>query len=218
MQANDLEKFLSGWTTMAELFGRDLSKPAVKLAFSLLADYEIGEVTKAMRAHSMRSKFMATPADIVELIEGRLPTDAVLIGLARKCDTPLGWKARSIIGSFDFRQLNEYQLSERVKSLRPLLQDFFERSKTGNFSDNEIACMVSADIDPTKELCIGLPSVRLPFQSEIQKRVGDCVETARLEHDNSAPEKTERDSEIGRKRLAELMQTLGQPQASSADL
>jgi len=208
MTAADFEPFTAAWLTLAELYSREPTEPGMKLAFSLLADYELGEVTAAMREHARRSRFMATPAELIELIRGVLPSDAVLKGLGCANDTPLGWKVRSLCGVSSLGQMDDWQATERVKSVRPKVEAFFERAKLGDFTQHEMRCMLDADIDPAGDLCHGLPGPRAPFREATEAKVLAVEQQQLLEAKVPEREQTIQTREEGRAALASILSQL----------
>lgn len=80
-KTRDLKRFADTMLAMCELYGKDLSKPALALWWELLADYPIEDVERGVRA-CMRSpdhgQFMPKPADVIRAIEGTSADRAVL--------------------------------------------------------------------------------------------------------------------------------------------
>ncbi len=67
-------EFVEALTAIAEIYGRELSKPAMKLYLHILGKYPFETVMRALTAYienaSGRASFFPKPGDIIALIEG----------------------------------------------------------------------------------------------------------------------------------------------------
>lgn len=70
MKQSDMKAFADMWRDMAALFNRDVTDGAVLLAMTALQKYDFEAVFKAMSSAIQRNRFMPTPAEIVEILEG----------------------------------------------------------------------------------------------------------------------------------------------------
>lgn len=180
MIASDFGPFLDAWLRLAENFDKRPSDGAVRDVFATLADLEFAEVGAAMRAHLRDGDFMARPRNIRLLVCGELPTDTVLRSLAIKGATPLGVKLRELVGHHLMTTGDENAVFYRVQSVRPDAAEFFSRTGTGEFTDDEIRRCTAAGTDPCGELAPGVPGPRVPFREALAARVRTLTAQARL--------------------------------------
>lgn len=69
MLDNDKREFSDIYRGICATYGREASPEAMKIAWGALARYSVDQVRHAYAAHVTVSKFMPTPADILERIE-----------------------------------------------------------------------------------------------------------------------------------------------------
>ncbi len=216
MQTEQKPDFYTAWSTMIELqAGNKLSDRALRLAFDLLADYELVEIKRALRMHCLKSPYIAKPADIVEIIKGVLPSNAELYGLAQSADTMLGLYVRHSVGGHDIKKLAARDATARVASLRRSIDAFIARVQSGMIYDNEIRLLGGKGFDVTTELCPGLPGARIVFHERLQVRQADLVKV-QLDSDVAAAStgpRSEAETQKGQRMLAEA---LGQLSANSS--
>lgn len=77
MNQNDKKEFGLIMTGMAEMFGKELSKPALKMWFSLLMDYNIKDIQAAAVAALNSCRYMPKPAEFKEFLPG-IETQAMI--------------------------------------------------------------------------------------------------------------------------------------------
>lgn len=87
MQTSEFEQFSDMWTAAYELTGncKQPTPRALDLAFELLADFDLQQVSQALSLHCKDPKsgqFQPKPADIVRLIQGT-PDDAAMAAWAK---------------------------------------------------------------------------------------------------------------------------------------
>lgn len=215
MQPDDKKQFITAWSTMMELqAGKELSDRGLRLAFDLLAEYELFEVKQAMRIHCKKSVFHAKPADIVQIIKGEIPSNAELFGLAQANDTILGSYINQSVGDHDIRRLTPRDATARVASIRRSVEAFVERVQSGMMHNDEIMIYGGKGYDITGELCPNLPGARVVYHERLKARSEDLVKAQLPSDAATAPtqppkERTEADTVAGKQTLAKLMSEMG---------
>jgi len=203
VRAEDMARFTQSWQDVAELqanrASRQLSDRGIRAAFSLLEDFDIGEVCHAIRLHcrgSARvkaSKWMPTVADIVEIIEGALPNDQAIKQLAIEGDTPLGIKARQLIGNHTMTKKSDQEIFYAVQGIRPKLEEYFHRTRTGAYTDDEILRCQAAGVGPSGELAANVPGPRSLYLRTLNERVRTLADRKQL-GDGKAPATERKDT------------------------
>ena len=73
MRDTDKHAFADIYRGVCATYGREANKDAMRMAWALLARFELADVQQAYAAHVARSKFMPTPAEILDLIGSANP-------------------------------------------------------------------------------------------------------------------------------------------------
>lgn len=190
MIAADREVFEEQWLRMLELqaIGTPLPPTArtriCSLSFELLEDLELDEVLRALNLHCQRIEYVAKPAHIRRIVFGELPSNQVIKALAigsENSPTPIGVKARSLIGHHTMSTGDDRAIAFATEGARPALTDFHERSHTGEFTDDEIRRMVAAGCRPSGELAPGVPGCRAPYREALIERCRALRDQGQLE-------------------------------------
>ena len=192
-----MARFTQSWQDVAELqanrASRQLSDRGIRAAFSLLEDFDIGEVCHAIRLHcrgSARvkaSRWMPTVADLVEIIEGTLPNDQAIKQLAIDGNTPLGIKARQLAGNHTMTKKSDREIFYAIQGIRPKLEEYFHRTRTGGFTNDELLRCQAAGVDPRGELAPNVPGPRSPYLKPLNERVQALADRKQL-GDGKTPE------------------------------
>lgn len=80
MQLTDQEQFYGVMTSVFELYGKKASPELLELYFSVLKEYDIADVVRALNLHAIdpdSGQFCPKPADVVRLIGGSKQTRAL---------------------------------------------------------------------------------------------------------------------------------------------
>lgn len=214
MIADDYEKFIMAWSTMIELqAGKDLSDRALRLAFDLLLEYDLGEVKAALRLHCLKSPYIAKPADIVAIVRGVIPSNTELFGLAQQPDTILGAYVRHLVGGHDIDRLSGRDASARVSSHRRRIESFIDRVQQGIITNDEIRVIGGKGFDVCDVLCPGLPGPRIIFWERLRALQADIVkiqiaDDSEIAAGPIAKQRSPEDTEAGKQRLRGLMEKL----------
>ncbi len=78
MGPHDKRRFAELMTMVAEVYGREITAQKLAFWFDLLSDYEIDAVERAARDHMRASKFMPTPAELIERMQPAVDQRALL--------------------------------------------------------------------------------------------------------------------------------------------
>lgn len=215
MQSNQRTEFYTMWATMMELqAGQALSDRALRLAFDLLAKkYELFEIERALEVHCLKSQYHAKPSNIVAIIEGEIPSNAELYGLAQAADTMLGVYVLQAVGAHDIKRLTARDATSRVASIRRSVEAFIERVQAGMMYDNEIRMLGGKEFDVTTQLCPNLPGARIIYHERLRARQAGLVSvqigSAQTKAtDAPAGPRSEAETQKGQQMLAEALGTL----------
>lgn len=81
MRDHEKRAFGEAIAAAAELYGRQVGTPLVRLYWETLKHYELGDVTRALQQHMTdpdTGQFMPKPADVVRILEGSKETRSAL--------------------------------------------------------------------------------------------------------------------------------------------
>ena len=79
MKADDFTAFVSMMTIVSDTYGQPrMSEAAAKLYFSVLSDYSLEDVSKAIAEHLKQSPYMPKPCDIIKNIKGTAEERALI--------------------------------------------------------------------------------------------------------------------------------------------
>lgn len=78
MNSTDGKRFLELVTMLGEVYDKPVSKERLTIWFKVLSDYSIEEVERAAIAHMRESRFMPTPADLIDRMRPNLADTAEL--------------------------------------------------------------------------------------------------------------------------------------------
>lgn len=116
MIESDKQQFRELMVGVGELYGKDITKPLLRIYFGSLAKFTIEQVEHGITQHTMDAKhgtFMPKPADIVRQLEADQPSTEDRAELA--------WmtieKKMSSIGAYGSLKLDDLQALAAVKSL-----------------------------------------------------------------------------------------------------
>jgi hypothetical protein len=78
MGPHDKRRFAELMTMIAEVYGKEITQQKLALWFDLLGDCDIAELERAAREHMLTSKFMPTPAELIERMHPAVDRKAML--------------------------------------------------------------------------------------------------------------------------------------------
>lgn len=78
MRTEDKQRFANLMTFMGEVYDKPIAKERMAAWFELLRDYDIDSVERAAQTHMRESKFMATPAELIERMKPSTEQAAML--------------------------------------------------------------------------------------------------------------------------------------------
>lgn len=215
MNREDFAEFAARWRAASMMQVGDTVEPEVlKLAFDLLAEFDLSEVGAALTEHCKRSRFQPLPSELRRLIEGELPANEELVALAQDGRTPLGRMLAIKIGS-DLARLHPRDLVTRMSVFRDYAEDLRQRALVGEFSEAEIRALVGSGIDPTGPLGPETAGPRMPYRARVQAMAG-AAKAAQLGAPEARPaHRTKAASQAASENLAKMRELLGTVQLAS---
>jgi hypothetical protein len=187
---NDLDKkeFKDTFDGLSDYYQRSKLEPiALRMYFSGLADYSIGEVQSAIASHMKNPKngqFYPKIADIVGFIEGGDVTADMVISAARLSANPFGVLCAMQIGHWDLTRGDTFLLKQRAQECIDMMPHWKELARLGNYSQHTVDTMIKYDVRPDSPFRDGLAPPR--HNPDLQLKISQGTETLRLE---SIPEK-----------------------------
>lgn len=154
MKPENIEAFGSAWSQMSELLtGREVSQGAQVMAFEIFKSYDLDAVLNAMGEHMTGNKWMPSPSEIINLLEGAPLTAEELIGMARSDTlTILGSYVRQRVTPFSLNTWELPQLLAYIKTLRPEIDAFMSDYENGNLSATDKRLLTASGHDCTEPL------------------------------------------------------------------
>ena len=161
MITSDIEKFTELMDGLSEYYRqKPIGKMAISFYYDALADYEVGLICEAARAHIRDTKhgsFYPKASDFIRHIDGPDITPEQIIAEARNPTTPLGCLARIRIGHFDLARQSEQYLKHRAIACLKLLPGWKKQAVAGNYDNHALGVMRKFDVNPDGPLGLGLP-------------------------------------------------------------
>jgi hypothetical protein len=164
--SSDLHPFGEMMNTCCEALGKPkLSADALTLYFALLEPYSLPEVNAALyRAMACpQSSFGLTPALILQFLGASTrPLEwEDIIKLARDVGTPeampIGVLARMKLKSSNLKGKDDIKMKADAKHFLDELPKIRERALAGDYTINEIVCMVDHDVKVSGPFMKGMP-------------------------------------------------------------
>ena len=104
MDESNKKDFADLMTGIAEIYGKQISKAALRIWWAAMARFSFEQVSTALNAHAQRpgsGRWFPTPADIVERIEGPEPSAEDVVAMAMNPTSPLAVLCRAEIGTWN---------------------------------------------------------------------------------------------------------------------
>lgn len=168
MQSSDKMEFNAVWAAANDLYGRKQTDDSFRLAFAVLEKLSIDDVKRGLKLHMQDAhgagQFAPKPADVIRHVTDRpLPKTSELIALAIAKNTPLGIFMYSKM-AYAINAGDSFALNQAGENVRPLLPEFIERAKAGNYTDSEIRMMQKNGVDPSEKLAPGIAGPANPVR------------------------------------------------------
>lgn len=191
MDDSNKQEFKETFDAVSEYYQQKakLTPIALRMYFSGLSEYSMGQVQNAIELHmrdSSGGQFYPKVSDLVSQIEGGPITADMVISAAKLAKTPFGVLCAIHIGSWDLKYADAFQLRQQAQECLDLLPEWREKAKTGSYTNHEIGVLVSHRVNPMQPFREGLPqpnqnqSLEAKYYIEANKQA-ETEERARLE-------------------------------------